>query len=243
MMSYYDIIRQMMGEMMGRLQEKHTEFPDSYKGYLQIGELTKDLNYDFVCRELANREGGAVRWSRLFRALCMMELAGEIIAGYFYEQLSGPQFITPAALQVFNREKTPLNFWVNATDPASPCGLGQSDPAQGTPPAEVAGDPVAEPQASPLLPQRRPQNYLSYLDDELALVVENSGRRLTFHLPPDHPRLTEAMGPLEHLVRVEQRVTVERINGEDARFSPYLEPLGLILKGVKDHKQIYLESK
>ena len=53
MMSYYDIIGVMMGEMMGRLQKKHAEFPDSYKGYLQLGELTKDLNYDFVCRELA----------------------------------------------------------------------------------------------------------------------------------------------------------------------------------------------
>ena len=53
MMSYYDIIGVMMGEMMGRLQEKHAQFPDSYKGYLQLGELTRDLNYDFVCRELA----------------------------------------------------------------------------------------------------------------------------------------------------------------------------------------------
>jgi alkanesulfonate monooxygenase SsuD/methylene tetrahydromethanopterin reductase-like flavin-dependent oxidoreductase (luciferase family) len=53
MMSYYDIIGQMMGEMMGRLQQKQAEFPDSYKGYLTLGELTKDLNYDFVCRELA----------------------------------------------------------------------------------------------------------------------------------------------------------------------------------------------
>ncbi|HCO42790.1 MAG TPA: hypothetical protein DCZ11_09120 [Gammaproteobacteria bacterium] len=53
MMSYYDIIGVMMGEMMGRLQAKHAEFPESYKGYLQLGELTKDLNYDFVCRELA----------------------------------------------------------------------------------------------------------------------------------------------------------------------------------------------
>jgi alkanesulfonate monooxygenase SsuD/methylene tetrahydromethanopterin reductase-like flavin-dependent oxidoreductase (luciferase family) len=53
MMSYYDIIGVMMGEMMGRLQDKHAQFPDSYKGYLQLGELTKNLNYDFVCRELA----------------------------------------------------------------------------------------------------------------------------------------------------------------------------------------------
>lgn len=53
MMSYYDIIGVMMQEMMGRLQRKHAEFPESYKGYLALGDLTKDLNYDFVCKELA----------------------------------------------------------------------------------------------------------------------------------------------------------------------------------------------
>ncbi|MFZ5490918.1 MAG: LLM class flavin-dependent oxidoreductase [Pseudomonadota bacterium] len=53
MMSYYQIIGTMMGEMMGRLQQKHAHFPDSYKGYLSLGELLKDIDYDFVCRELA----------------------------------------------------------------------------------------------------------------------------------------------------------------------------------------------
>ncbi|MEJ2088618.1 MAG: hypothetical protein P8Y69_09135, partial [Gammaproteobacteria bacterium] len=113
-------------------------------------------------------------------------------------------------------------FWCSAVDPVSPCGLGFADAR---------------------LPQRRPQNYLSYLDDELALVVENLGRRLTFHLPPDHAGLVEAMAPLDHLVRRERRLTVTTINDEDARTSPYLDPIGVILKGVKDHKQIILESK
>jgi ATP-dependent Lhr-like helicase len=178
--------------------------------------------YGFLSRELANREGGRLRWAKLFRALCMMELAGEIVSGYFFEHLSGPQFMAPAALQSFSREAPPKTFWVNATDPVAPSGLGLHDPR---------------------LPHRRPQNYLSYLDDELALVVENLGRRLSFHLPPDHPRLVEAMEPLAHLVRRERRVAVATINDEDARKSPYLEAIGTIVKGVKDHKQIILESK
>lgn len=178
--------------------------------------------YGFLCRELANREGGRLRWAKLFRALAMMELAGEIISGYFFEGLSGPQFMTPAALQTFSRESPAMNYWFNATDPASPCGLGLGDPA---------------------LPQRRPQNYLSYLDDQLALVVENGGNRLTFHLSADHPRLTETLAPLEHLLARERRVMVATINDQDARTSPYLTPIGAILKGVKDHKQIILESR
>jgi len=178
--------------------------------------------YGFLCRELANREGGRLRWAKIFRALCMMELSGEIVSGYFYEHLSGPQFMTPAAAQAFSRDSDPMTFWLNATDPASPCGLGLKDPA---------------------LPQRRGQNYLSYFEDTLALVVENLGRRLTFHLPVDHPHLATVMAPLSHLVARERRVVVETINGADARTSPYLEPIGTILKGVKDHKQIFLESR
>ncbi len=178
--------------------------------------------YGLVCRELANREGGRLRWARLFRALAMMELGGEIVSGYFFEDLSGPQFMTPGALQAFSRSQTPGTFWMNACDPAAPTGLSLK---------------AAE------LPQRRPQNYLSYLDDELALVIENGGARLTFHLPPDHPRLVEALEPLAHLVRRQRRIAVQTINDLDARQSPYLEPIGTILKGVKDHKLITLESR
>ncbi|HEY5644382.1 MAG TPA: helicase-related protein, partial [Pseudomonadales bacterium] len=169
--------------------------------------------YGILTRELANREGGALRWSRLFRALAMMELAGEIVSGYFFEGLSGPQFATPTAVQAFQHAAAAGTFWLNATDPASPCGLGLGDPQ---------------------LPQRRGQNYLSYLDDSLALVIENSGSRLNFFLPPDHPRLLEVLSPLVYLVGREHRVAVSTINGEDARLSPYLTPMGSILKGVKD---------
>ncbi len=178
--------------------------------------------YGILSRELANREGGCLRWASLFRALVMMELAGEVVSGYFFEGLSGPQFATPAALAAFSRPGAGTTFWLNAMDPASPCGLGLDDPA---------------------LPQRRSRNYLSYLEDALALVVENGGARLTFHLPPDHPRLAEVLGPLMHLVARHRRVRVETINGEDARTSAYLGPMGEFLKGVKDHKQITLESR
>ncbi|MFV2089889.1 MAG: hypothetical protein ACC642_04470, partial [Pseudomonadales bacterium] len=178
--------------------------------------------YGFLCRELANREGGKLRWAKLFRALCMMELSGEIVSGYFYTGFSGPQFMTPAALQSFGRDREAAPFWINALDPASPCGLGLVDPD---------------------LPQRRPQNYLSYAADELALVIENLGRKLTFHLPPDHPGVIEVLQPLCHLVKRHGRVVVDTINDNPARSSPYLEAIGQILKGVKDHKQIYFESR
>ncbi|MCB1684208.1 MAG: DEAD/DEAH box helicase [Pseudomonadales bacterium] len=177
--------------------------------------------YGMVCRELVNREGGALRWSRIFRALYTMELAGEVIAGYFYEGLSGPQFLTPPALQILQRDLPHRHsFWCNALDPVSPCGLGLQDDR---------------------LPQRRPHNYLCYVAGELALCVENLGRRLTFHLPPDDPALAEAVTLLVHLVRQHGRMAVETINGQPSGTSPYLRAIDGLLVARRDHKQVDLE--
>ncbi len=177
--------------------------------------------YGFVCRELANREGGELKWSRVFKALRTMELAGEVFAGYFFEGLSGPQFISPAGLNLFQRnDAPPAAYWVNALDPVSPCGLGLG---------------------SDTLPQRRAANYLSYLGHELALITENLGRRLTFHVPPDHASILQVVAVLSYLVTTHKRLHVDTINGEPTRSSPYLAVLTQVLKPVKDHKQIYFE--
>src|SRR5690606_1896765 len=104
----------------------------------------------------------ALRWAALFRALRLMELAGEVVAGYFFTGLSGPQFVPPGALGLIQSERpAPRDFWCNALDPVSPCGLGLEWPE---------------------LPQRRPQNYLAFHHGLLALVIENLGKRLTFHV-------------------------------------------------------------
>ena len=53
LMSYYAVIGRMMGWMMERLQRKHAEFPPSYQGYLQLGNVLHDLNWERVCNEFA----------------------------------------------------------------------------------------------------------------------------------------------------------------------------------------------
>ena len=96
--------------------------------------------YGIVNREIVNREA---RWGELFKAVRVMELAGELIAGHFFEGLSGPQFITPRALHRLRNNHAPKCFWINAVDPAAPCGLALDWPE---------------------LPRRLPGNYLSFLD-------------------------------------------------------------------------------
>jgi ATP-dependent Lhr-like helicase len=179
--------------------------------------------YGFACRELANREGGNLRWRHLFKALRLMELSGEVVAGYFFEGLSGPQFISPGGLNLFQQGwQPPGQFWLNAVDPAAPCGLSLDWEA---------------------LPQRRAQNYLAFQAGELALVVENNGKRLTFLVPPDHAALPEVCAPLKHLLDQRKRVDTELINDQPARQSPYLEPLSRIFQAVNDHKQIFLQNR
>ncbi len=173
--------------------------------------------YGVLSREIVNRE---TRWAGLFKAMRIMELAGELLAGHFFEGLSGPQFITARALRQLREQRPPSNFWMNATDPAAPCGLA-----------------IGWPQ----LPKRMPGNYLSFCDGELALVIENQGARLSFHVPPEHPNIDAITAPLQYLARIRRRLPVDTINGENARHSPYLDSLARTMTHTADHRRLYLE--
>ncbi len=175
--------------------------------------------YGVVNREIVNRES---RWADLFKAIRIMEMAGELIAGHFFEGLSGPQFIGPRAFHHLRGHRPPRSFWVNATDPAAPCGLAANWPE---------------------LPRRMPGNYLGFLDGELALVIENLGARLVFHVPPDHPDIDSITVPLQYLARRRGRIAVMTINGENARRSPYLDCLERTMTRTADHRRVYFEPR
>ena len=178
--------------------------------------------YGVLTREHANREGGVFRWAAVFPALRIMELSGEIVAGLFFEDFSGPQFALPQALRQLERlDKSTATFWINALDPASPCGLGL---------------------AQPDLPQRRLANHLGWFEGELAIVSENYARRLAIHLDPDDAGLDALLPNLIPICRARKRLTVETINGEPARRSPYLPALSRHLRAVTDHRGVYFES-
>jgi len=196
-------------------------------------ETTKNLartlldRYGVLCRELVNRElsTGAYpnyRWRNLFSALRVMELSGEVVAGAFFDTLSGPQFATPQVLRAFSEDWTPRDVWVSAHDPISPSGLGLEWPGHA-------------------LPHRRIGNHLALVAGSIALVSENHGARLTFIDAPDTKATQKACSLFGTLCRTVPRINLQEINGEKARRSSYLKAIEQHFDIQGDHKGIYLE--
>jgi ATP-dependent Lhr-like helicase len=184
--------------------------------------------YGFVNREIVSREnlpttqGRPWRWRDAFRALRLMELAGEVVTGQFFTELATPQFISPRALASLqgNLPAAP-QFWMSALDPTAPCGLRTGWES---------------------LPQRRQGNYLAFSDGELALTVEGTGRHLNYHVPWDDPNLDAIHAVLSHLVEERrQTIRIATINGARAKESPYLGPLGRLFEVSQDHKDVFLQ--
>ena len=187
--------------------------------------------YGVLCRDVIVRErmptqeaGKYFRWRDAFRALRLMELAGEVTTGHFFEDLSTPQFMSSQAIKAF-AEGPPLvsDFWVAATDPAAPCGLSLKWPE---------------------LPQRRATAYLVFHRAKLALVVENNGKDLRYLIHWDDPQIGHVHAVLQHLVNHRRiHIQMRSINQQPARSSPYLASLADTFKLVRDHKTVLLEPQ
>jgi ATP-dependent Lhr-like helicase len=189
----------------------------SADGAIENAELHKERarivlgRYGVVFRELLDHELPALRWSKLFRALCLLELSGEIVAGHFFAGVPGLQFATHQAV---GRLAEPLPgdrvFFVNACDPASVCGLG------------LAG-------LSPALPRRIGSNWTVFRGAELILALQKGGRDLTVLPPPRDPVLAAALAIYPFLLGRQfspiSSMTVETVNGASAAISPYADDL------------------
>jgi ATP-dependent Lhr-like helicase len=189
------------------------EEPDPVMGLeLQRRQVRQVLSrYGIVFKELLLRESKRLRWPALFRTLRLMELAGEVYSGYFFEHIPGIQFAAAEALRML-RQEFPHDavYWLNAADPASPCGLGL---------AALTGT----------LPRRVPTTYIVYHGVRQVLTVLRSGRALEIHVPPDQILLPDYYGVLNELVTREfnplPAVKVETVNGKPAVRSAYKESL------------------
>ncbi len=185
--------------------------------------------FGILFRELLQRELPAFRWSNVFRSLRIMELSGEVLAGYFFHGIPGPQFISHQAFRVLSRQLPEDKvYWINATDPVSLCGV-QLDAVKGK------------------LPKRVPGTHLVYRGRRIVMISERNGKALKFNVPCDDPQMQDYLGVLHHLLKREfqplRRITIETINGEVAARSPFADPLRTAFEVTVDYEHLILYRK
>ena len=211
------------------------EQPHLNDDLLERAERDKDRvrvlldRYGILFRELLLRESPPFRWRNLFRILRLMELSGEVLAGHFFENIPGPQFISHQAFRLLQQGLPETSiYWMNAADPISPCGL-QLEALKAS------------------LPSRLPGNHLVYRGADLILTSRRNGRDLSIVIAPNDPGLPEALGLFHHLLnRAFQplpRITIETINQEPAAQSPFLDAFRTSFEVEVDFKKVCLYKK
>ncbi len=202
---------------------------------LEAAERTKERvrvlldRYGILFRELLLREQKAFQWGQLFRTLRLMELAGEIVSGYFFSTIPGPQFMSHKGFQILQRLSPGSDvYWLNAQDPASMCGI-----------------PLK--QLKDALPQRQAGTHLVYCGDRLVLISRRNGGELTFQVPASDPQIQSYLGVLRHLMarqfQPRRQITVETINAEPAARSPFVDALKISFDVLVEHKKVVLYRK
>jgi ATP-dependent Lhr-like helicase len=180
-------------------------------------ELVKDrirqlfMRYGVLFREMLWNELPGFRWSNIFPVLRLMELSGEIVSGHFFKGIPGLQFCTPTALGLLTRGlPEDAIYWVNAVDPASPCGIGLEE-------------------LRPMFPHRLPTTHLVFHGKKLVLISKKNGKELTLNVEPKHPRIPDYLEFFKTLISREfqplKYISVETVNEESVLDSPYKEVL------------------
>ena len=207
------------------------DLPGLERDPLDEAELVKDRvrqlfkRYGLIFRELLAGELPGLQWSRIFRALRLMELSGEILSGHFFEGIPGRQFITPEAFRLLEQPLPDASiYWLNATDPASLCGLKL-------------------PMFQGRLPSRLPSTHLVYHGKKLVLISRRNGNTLKFLVSPEDPNLPGYLSLFKELLtrefKPEKMILVGTINAQPALTSEYANPL-LAFGFTKCHKGLEL---
>jgi ATP-dependent helicase Lhr and Lhr-like helicase len=208
-------------------------YPETELDLLDREELKKERvrllldRYGILFRELLARELPALRWQFLFRSLRLMELSGEVLAGHFFDGIDGVQFIAASAADHFGRAlPEDAVFWINGADPASVCGL------------EIQALPER-------LPRRLPGVHMVYHGSRPVIFSHRTGARLQILVPPDHPRLKESFGFLQHLlsrtVMPLRSIRIQTINGVPAsEQQAYVAVLADLFETSADHREVTL---
>ena len=138
-----------------------------------------------------------------------MELSGEVVSGHFFKGIPGLQFCTPSALGLLTGGLPgEAIYWMNATDPASPCGIGLDE-------------------LRPMFPYRLPTTHLVFHGKKLVLVSKKNGKEIVFNVKPEHPRV------LDYLEFFKKLISRELLARKKLKKPPFLYIIVLLERGNK----------
>jgi ATP-dependent Lhr-like helicase len=211
------------------------DFPESDDDLIEGEEKKKDRvrllleRYGILFKELLHKELPSFQWRNIFRSLRMMELSGEILSGYFFAGIPGPQFISHRGFHILRHHLKESNvFWISAMDPSSLCGM---------PLDSIKG----------MLLRRLAGTHLVYRGHKVVLISQRNGKKLTFNVAADDPQIQEYLIVFRHLLtrrfRPLRQITVETINEEDASRSPFVDVLRVSFDVLVDYKPLVLYRK
>ena len=163
--------------------------------------------WGILCRPLLEHEAPVFGWSKLLPTIRRMELAGELVAGRFFDGINSLQFASPAiARELEEAEAMREIYWMNAIDPASPCGLSIEG---------LGYQPCA----------RNAANRLYFRGADLIAISNKNARDIQLfpdHTDPNLPQLINMFKiPRTRKVLSEKNVIIEKINGQVAANSVY----------------------
>ena len=184
--------------------------------------------YGVVFREILEQELPALRWSRLFRSLRLMEFSGEVVAGRFFDGIHGLQFASPSVLDSLSAQPfEDAVFWMNAADPASLCGVDLEA-------------------LKAFLPSRLATTHLVFHGSRVVVISRRMGQDLEFRVSAEEPRIPDYMGFAKALTTRDREplpaVHVVTVNGEPVGKSPYHQAL-LNAGFVEDYKRLTYRAK
>lgn len=185
--------------------------------------------WGIACPDLLAREMRGLRWGDLFRALRLMELAGEVTSGHFLDGLQGPQFATPDAVALVRdlgaQPMSKTARWLDGRDPASPASLG----------LDLQGLPA---------PARRAGAALVLDGDRVALVTERGGKRLTIDATVGEGAVARTLAALAAALSARKAtLEVREIDAGPARSSRHIAALEAAFTIQRDHKSLTLAAR
>jgi len=199
--------------------------------FLEEEELNRDRvrllldRWGILCRPLLEREAPLLSWAKLLPAMRRLELAGELVAGRFFGGINSLQFASPRiADELEEAEAEQGLYWMNAADPASPAGLA----IEGL--MRIRGS-----QAHETTVRRVSSSRLCFKGSELLALSNRDCKELSVFITPDDPLIRDVMAfvtaPKTRRVHPENKIIVDKINGESAARSVYsatLKELGFV---------------